>query len=163
PGGARACAVEAAAPPARPEPAAREGEAWLPAARSGTAWALERFYHAYQQPIYSLCRRLLARPEDAEDATQATFVRAFRELPRCRGESSVKTWIYRIAVNEALQMIRRRREQPCDLEWRAEGGDSAADVERLAVHAALARTRPDYRAILVLQFWEELSYNAIAA
>src|SRR5690349_18149339 len=89
---------------ARAEPS---GEAaWLAAARTGEPWALERFYHAYQGQVHALCYRVLGRSEDAKDATQATFVRAFRELPRFRGESTAKTWIYRIAINEALSMLR---------------------------------------------------------
>ena len=47
---------------------------------------------------------------DAEDVAQTVFVRAFRELPRFRGESAVKTWLYRIAVNESLGALRRRRD-----------------------------------------------------
>jgi RNA polymerase sigma-70 factor (ECF subfamily) len=142
-------------------------EEWLAAARAGAPWALERFYLAYQAPVYALCYRLLERPDDAEDATQAAFVRAFRELPRFRGESTVKTWLYRIAVNEALGLLRRRRERgepPADVPEAA--GDAplgSAVVERLAVQAALRRTRPEHRAVLVLRYWEGLEYRDLAA
>jgi RNA polymerase sigma-70 factor, ECF subfamily len=140
-----------------------EEEAWLPAARAGEVWALERFYYQHQQQVYGLCHRLLGRCEDAEDAMQATFVRAFRELPRFRGESSARTWVYRIAVNESLGMLRRRRAQAPEAEL-PDGCDTGLSAtERLAVRAALHRLKPDHRTVLVLRFWEGLSYEETAA
>jgi RNA polymerase sigma-70 factor, ECF subfamily len=140
-----------------------EEQSWLTAARRGEPWALERLYQSYQPQVYALCYRLLGSPADAEDAAQTTFVRAFGALPRFRGESSPRTWLYRIATNEALGLLRRRREAPELLEETAITADgSRAVVERMAVHAALARLTPDHRAILVLRLWEELSYLEIA-
>jgi len=132
---------------------------WLPAAQNGELWALEHIYACYQTPLYALCYRILGRPEDAEDAMQAAFTHAFRALPGFRGECRIKTWIYRIAVNEALSLLRKRRptEPPSET---LSLPDSAPDVQRkLAVHAALARVRPDYRVALALHYWEGLSYE----
>jgi RNA polymerase sigma-70 factor (ECF subfamily) len=149
--------------PFRPPVDVRDEPCWLAAARRGEPWALEQFYQAYQPRVYALCCRLLGRPEDAQDATQAAFVRAFLDLPRFRGESSVKTWLYRIAVNEALRMLRARRPTLELKEGSAEVGDGApAVVERLAVRAAMARMKPESRAILTLRFGEGLSYQEIA-
>src|SRR5258708_7888185 len=83
-------------------------EAWLGEARRGEAGALELFYRESHQRVYGLCYRILACEDDAEDAMQAAFVKAFRGLRGFHGRSSVQTWLYRIAVNEALQMLRRR-------------------------------------------------------
>lgn len=139
-------------------------QGWLAAARLGEQWALERFYHSYQSQVYALCLRLLQRPADAEDAMQETFVRAFRELPRFRGDSCAKTWVYRIAVNQALSMLRRRREGAELHEEAAVAADGAPGlVDQMEIRAALERTRPEHRAVLVLRFWEELSYEEIAA
>lgn len=136
---------------------------WLVAARAGEPWALERLYHSYQPHLYALCHRLLGRSEDAQDAMQTAFVRAFRELPRFRGDSSLKTWLYRIAVNESVGVLRKRREPQELLEDTAGVADgSGVVVEQLAVRAALARTCPAHRTILVLRFWEGLSYEEIA-
>ena len=77
-----------------------EETAWLDAARRGDHWALEQFYGVYQAQVHALCSRMMMRPEDAEDAMQATFVQAFRAISRFRGESSAKTWLYRIAMNQ---------------------------------------------------------------
>src|SRR5438270_14026453 len=134
-----------------------EEQSWLPAARMGEPWALERFYSAHQPQVYALCRKLLGRAADAEDVAQTVFVRAFRELPRFRGESAVKTWLYRIAVNESLGALRRRREPVASLDdartaQRAgQGCPGEAILERLAVHAALERLNRDQRAILILR------------
>src|SRR5438876_3537194 len=130
-------AFSAALPPRAEAP---DEQAWLPAARRGEPWALERLYHCYQPQIYALCFRLLERAEDAEDAVQASFVRAFRALPRFRGDSTARTWLYRIATNEALGILRCRRAAPPLEETCASSPDgTAAVVERLAVRAALAR------------------------
>lgn len=140
-----------------------EEQSWLAAARAGEAWALERLYHAYNAPVFALCHRMLGSPDDAVDATQATFVRAFRQLPGFRGDSSVKTWVYRIAVNESISQLRRRREGVELEEDSALAADGAPGVvEQLAVRDALAQVKPDHRAILVLRFWESLSYEEIA-
>ena len=94
---------------------------------------------------------------------QTTFVRAFRELPRFRGESSARTWLYRIAVNESMGMLRRRREAPPPDDQLPSSLDTGLSAtERLAVQAALARLKPDHRTALVLRFWEELSYEEVA-
>lgn len=135
---------------------------WLPAARLGERWALERFYQLYQASVYALCHRLLSRAEDAQDATQTAFIRAFRELPRFRGESSLKTWMYRITVNEALGLLRKRRVAVALDESTGVSDGAPTVLERLAVRAALAQTSPPHRAILVLRFWEGLSYEEIA-
>lgn len=142
---------------------APDEQIWLPAARHGEPWALERLFQTYQPRVYALCCRLLGRAEDAQDATQAAFVRAFVEIARFRGESSVRTWLYRIAVNESLGMLRRRRDTAPLVEESGDTGDSApAVLERLAVRAAMARLKPEHRAILMLRFGEDLSYQEIA-
>src|SRR5436305_5346570 len=129
-------AFSAALPPRAEAP---DEQRWLPAARRGEPWALEQLYHCYQPQIYALCFRLLERAEDAEDAVQATFVRAFRALPRFRGDSTARTWLFRIATNEALGILRRRREAPVLEEKDAGSTDSTAVVvEQLAVRSALA-------------------------
>ena len=141
-----------------------ELEPWLPAARRGERTALEQFFRAYQPSVYALCCRMLGRTDDAEDATQAAFVLALRALPRFRGESSLKTWLYRIAVNECLTQLRRKTNAPLPLDERFAIADGAGrTVDRLAAQAALARLRMDHRTVLVLRYWEELDCEEIAA
>jgi RNA polymerase sigma-70 factor, ECF subfamily len=160
----RKCPVETAYSAALPPRAEAPDEpGWLNAARRGEPWALEQLYQSHQPQIYALCFRLLERAEDAEDAVQSTFIRAFRALPRFRGDSTARTWLYRIATNESLGILRRRRDPTPVADRAASSPDGTAQVvERLAVRAALARLTPDHRAILALRLWEELSYTEIA-
>ena len=65
----------------------------------------------FQQPIYWHIRRLVVSHEDAEDILQEVFIRVFRHLPQFREESSLGTWIYRIATNECLRFLNMRKEQ----------------------------------------------------
>ena len=138
-------------------------DGWLASARLGDAGALEHLYEAHRGPIYTLCLRLLGRPEDAEDAMQATFSRVFQAISSFRGDCALKTWIYRIAVNEAMEILRRRRRAPDLLSDETPMADQTPDLLRsLAVRSALARLGTEHRTILILRYWEELSYEEIA-
>ena len=140
-----------------------EEQSWLEAARRQEPWALERFYESYRPLVFRLCVRVAGRIDDAEDATQAVFVNAFRQLPRFRGRSSLKTWVYRIALNEVIQQRRRRREVPLPEGEQVGALDEAAEIiENVAVREALARMSPEHRAVLVLRFWEGLSGPELA-
>ncbi len=139
---------------------------WLIAARKGERQALEELYRRHNAQIYALCYRMLGRSEDAEDATQAAFVHAFRELPRFRGDCSARTWLYRIACNEAINTLRKRRRivDDASIEATVSTPDDAPIVQRkLAVLASLNRLRPNHHMILVLRYWEDLSYEEICS
>lgn len=136
----------------------------LAAAQRGDSAALEWIFQTYHPAVYSLCYRLLSRNDDAEDATQATFVGAFRALPRFQGRSSLKTWLYRIAINEANRLLRVRGAGPALLdETRAVPLHAPDPVEKAAVEGILRTMRPDHRLILILFYWEELSCEEIAS
>ena len=141
----------------------REEYTWITAARAGEPWALEQLFHTFQPQVYSLCFRVLHRREDAQDATQAAFVRAFQNLHRFRGDSCLRTWVYRIAVNECLTLLRKQKDVT-DLsdDLQRDPADPAV-VERLAVEAALNRVSPEHRLVLILRFWEGLEYEEIAS
>ena len=148
--------------PFLPQVGALDEARWLDAARAGEPWALEQLYQRHQGAVYALCHRLLGRTEDARDAAQTTFMRAFRQLPNFRGHSSLKTWLYRIAVNESLTQLRKRRDTAELEEYTATIGDCQPSiVERLAVQAAMAALKSEHRAVLVLFYWERLSYEEI--
>lgn len=81
----------------------------LPALRQGDQAEFARLVEAYSGVIYRLAMKMLHDPQDAEDILQETFVKAYRHLPDFDGRSSLSTWLYRIATNEALMFLRRRR------------------------------------------------------
>ena len=72
-----------------------------------TAW--EELMYRHEKPLVSLCRNLCGNNSDAEDAYQEVLLRVFHHLPKFRGDSSFKTWVYRIAYNESITLIRQRK------------------------------------------------------
>lgn len=79
--------------------------------RAGDRAEFARLVDAYSRPIYRLALRMLADPQDAEDVLQQTFLKAMQALPSFEARSSLSTWLYRIAANEALMLLRRRKPQ----------------------------------------------------
>src|SRR5690242_6632035 len=85
----------------------------LRAGRAGDPWALQRLFAPYERPLFILCRGTLGHTDDAEDAVQETFLRALRALPGFRGDSSLRTWLFRIAIHICLDWKRARRPTEC--------------------------------------------------
>ncbi len=117
--------------------------------------------------MYRVALRLLGSDSDAQDATQETFVRAWRGLGRFRGESAVATWLYRIVTNRCLNVIAARRPaESLDLDLRSVSGDPAEITEQRERFAAVARRVaslvPEQRAAVVLRDFEGLSYEDVA-
>ena len=95
-------------------------------ARNGQWDAFETLVSRFESRVFGLTRRILQQREDAEDATQQTFLSVMENLDRFRGEASFATWILRIATNHALKILRkrqRRRTVPLDLQGGPDGGD----------------------------------------
>lgn len=79
----------------------------LDALRSGDRSEFAKLVEEYSEPIYRLALRITNREEDAEDVLQETFIKAMRSIVTFEGRSSLSTWLYRIAVNEALMILRK--------------------------------------------------------
>ncbi|WP_419581579.1 RNA polymerase sigma factor [Stieleria magnilauensis] len=109
--------------------------------------------------------RMVGR-QDADDAMQLAFMRIFRKLDRFSGGSSLETWIYRVATNEALQFLRRRKRDNVDTirhepeSQMSQSGLRLEDAEML--ETGLAKLEPELRAVLTLKKVQELSYAEIA-
>jgi len=150
------------------------------ALRQGSEAAYEELLHRFQQPVYALAFRLLNEPSDASDVVQEVFLKVFRNVGSFRGQSSLKTWMYRITVNEAHNarrwFFRHRRELDLDTgspeskDWKEsipDNGrspyDETLDGERHAmIEAALDRINPAFRDAVVLRDIMDLSYEEIA-
>jgi RNA polymerase sigma-70 factor (ECF subfamily) len=134
----------------------------------------------FQGPVYNLVVRLLEDPSEAADVTQEVFLKVFRAVGRFRNDSSLKTWIYRIAVNEAHNRRRwfgRHRAAEVGYEFE-QAGHGYLDIMRdpsrspydlvlnqefhSAIEQALAGLNPVFRSAVVLRDMEELSYEEIA-
>lgn len=154
----------------RRDGAAGAGEAGAQCGRqravSTSADTRRAMYDAHAPRLYRLALRLTGNEADAADVVQETFVRAFERLETFGGRADVGTWLYRIATNESLQLLRRRRRQRVHLaRWwslrdRAAGGDGMG--ARLDVEAALQRLDGPSRAVLLLRYQEGLDYRQIA-
>jgi RNA polymerase sigma-70 factor (ECF subfamily) len=81
----------------------------LEALRAGDKAEFARMVEAYSGTIYRLALKMLNNQQDAEDILQETFIKAFRSLKSFDGRSSLSTWLYRIAANEALMLLRKKR------------------------------------------------------
>lgn len=79
---------------------------------AGREAACERLFRDYHGYVLNVCRRILKNREDAEDMTQNVFIHIFRKISLYRGESRLKTWIHRIAVNHCLMLIRKNSRLP---------------------------------------------------
>jgi RNA polymerase sigma-70 factor (ECF subfamily) len=151
----------------------------LARAREGDFEAFAEFVRRFERRVRALLGRLLDDERDVEEAAQDTFVQAWRSLDSFRGEAAPFTWLYRIAVNEALQRTRRKRldtrplEDVPGLDAALEPGGvalpSPADVEAesretLAFLAGRVRALPfEARAPLVLRDVEGWSHEQVAA
>lgn len=138
------------------------------AARAGDVDAFEVLVRRHQGKMYRVALRLLGSDADAQDATQETFVRAWRGLGRFRGESAVSTWLYRIVTNRCLNVVAARRPaESLDPDLPSVGSDPAEIAEQRERFAAVARhvrsLPPEQRAALVLRDFEGLSYEEVAA
>ena len=149
--------------------------------REGTEWAYEELLTRFQQPVYTLALRLLNDQSEACDVVQEVFLKVFRNVGNFRGQSTLKTWIYRITVNEAHNARRwffrhRRREVDLDAnpqekrDWKEiipDHGRSPFDVafdgeQHVMIEAALERINPVFRESVVLRDITDLSYEEIA-
>lgn len=104
-------------------------------ARAHEEAAVRTIIQRYNRRLYRIARGILRDDSEAEDAVQDTYLKAFTHLGNFRGEARIGTWLCRIAMNEALERLRRRRPM---LDWNAmaETGDASADIIRMPLKAS---------------------------
>ncbi len=149
--------------------------------RNGEEHAYEALIARFEQPIYNLVVRLLRDSSDAADVVQEVFLKVFRSIGHFRGQSSLKTWIYRIAVNETYNYRRwfgRRRGREVGIEDEQFEGMTLEQVlpdrglspfeitldheTKTRIEEALAQLKPAFRSAVVLRDVEGLAYEEIA-
>ena len=136
--------------------------------RSGDRGAFDEVVRKYQRPLYYLALRYLKNEADAADVGQRTFVRVFKSIGRFRGDSSFRTWIYRIAINLSLNHIRdNKRERASEID------DAALTTEAVGVAGLVGRQRtqrlreaidelpPKQRMVLELRIYDELPFREV--
>lgn len=148
--------------------------------QAGSESAFDWLVTHYNAPVFNLILGMLGDTSDAADATQEVFLKAFKGIRRFRGGSSLKTWLYRIAIREALnnrRWFKRHLQKNVSIDAEPEEGrapleiedESATPFDQLAsleiqgaVHAALAQIPDVFRTAVILRDLEGLSYEEVA-
>jgi RNA polymerase sigma-70 factor, ECF subfamily len=148
--------------------------------QSGEHSTFDELVRRYQQKIFGVCRRFLANSQDADDAAQEVFIKAFYALNRFKVDARFSTWLYKIAVNHSLNVLRSRRRKErlklfSELSQKDVGNvhqintDELHPLERIErleqtqqVQKALMNLNEKQRAVIILHRYQELGYQEIA-
>lgn len=142
------------------------------AAAAGDLSAFEELYRRHFRRVYSLCLRMTANPEEAEDLTQDTFIQLHKKIGSFRGDSAFTTWLHRMTVNQVLMHFRRRKsrpeyttgdgETPVQIVQGTENQNRMPVVDKIVLENAIAKLSPGYRTVFVLHDVEGHEHNEIA-
>ena len=130
----------------------------------GSVQDYEILVRKYQVPVYNLLLRMLKNRYDAEEFTQAVFVKAYEALPAFRFEFRFFSWLYRIAVNKALNHLKNRKRYPVMEAFHNAGHemkDGTGDKKE-HIHMAIGLLKEKYKTLIMLKYYEQLSYREIA-
>ena len=120
----------------------------------------------YKQPLYWHIRRLVVSHDDAQDAAQEAFIRIFRSFGQYNEQNSLRAWIFRIATNEALRLIERRREDSMPIEKvfdiQADSYIDYSDLEAIKLQKAILALPPKQQLVFNLRYYDEMDYDEIA-
>ena len=157
-----------------------QGDISVDALKAGDRAAFAQLVESYSPHIYRLALKILNDPQDAEDVLQETFIKALKSLPSFEGRSSISTWLYRIAVNEALMLLRRQKPEAVSLDMEkedAEGqiepveivdwcclpeGELLSSEARHFLDEAIQKLSPALKAVFILRDIEGLSVKETA-
>lgn len=152
----------------------------LEALKKGDRAEFARFVETYSAQVYRLGLKILNDPQDAEDILQETFLKAYKAVPAFEGRSSLATWLYRIAVNEALMVLRKRHPETVSVDEEVETEDGEAEPKEIVdwcclpedelltgegrkfMNAAIQRLPAGLRVVFVLRDIEGLSIRETA-
>ena len=149
-------------------------QSWIASARNGDEAAFGELVQKYQKRVYALTVRMCPTPELAEEAAQEAFLSAWQGLPFFRGDAAFSTWLYRLASNACVDLLRKeRRHQGTSLDDDAVGAEipdtkptpeEAAETKELRaqIEAGLRQLSPEHRAVLILREIQQLNYEEIA-
>ena len=145
--------------------------------QSGDQQAFDEILRRYQDKVLNTCFRFLAREDDARDATQDIFIKVYHALPSFKPKAKFSTWLYRIAVNHSLNVVRSNKRRlwmksfsmatdQNELGIIANGKDPHTKMERderaALVQRALEKLNQEQRVAVILHRFEGLSYKEVA-
>ena len=149
---------------------------WITAAQKGDQEAFAQLVRRYEKRVYALTSRMCRNPSDAEEAAQEAFLSAWQGLAFFRGDSSFSTWLYRLASNACVDLLRREGRHQSSVSLDDE--DAAIDLPdhslsphdeaerselRRQIEEGLAALPPDYRQALILRELHQQTYDEISA
>lgn len=152
-------------------------EKWVADARRGDTAAFESLLRRYEKRVLALTGRMCRNPEDAQEAAQEAFLAAWQGLPSFRGDASFSTWLYRLASNACVDLLRREgrhsgaagpslndEEISLDVPDTAPSPHEAAERKELReqIEAGLQSLSPEHRQVLILREIHQLSYEEIS-
>ena len=145
---------------------------WLIRAQKGDTGAFSRLVEHYQRSVYNLCCRMLGDGQDAEDAAQESFLRAYKGLKRFDLQRSFSSWLLSIAAHYCIDQLRKKRFNIVstedllvpDLPDRSPHVESVLcqEEENMQIRMLLNVLTPTDRAAVILYYWYDYSYQAIA-
>ena len=155
----------------------KQEQIWIAAAQKGDQEAFAALVRLYEKRVLALTRRMCRNPADAEEAAQEAFLAAWQGLPFFRGDASFSTWLYRLASNASVDLLRREgrhqaaagpslndEEAPLDVADGTPGPQEAAERRELReqIEEGLRALTPEHRQVLLLREMHQLSYDEIA-
>ena len=148
---------------------------WLEEARQGNQDSFGRLIGVYQSPVFNLAYRMLGNADEAEQAAQEAFIRAWTRLDSYNPAHKFSTWLLSITSNYCIDLLRKRRTQllsldgplpahPALMSERSSGPEAQAAIgEQQEIVQELLQSLPDdYRQTVVLRYWYDMSYDEIA-
>ena len=132
---------------------------------AGDPRAFAALVEQYEKPVYNVALRMLRSPEDARDIAQSVFLKAYQNLSSYDPQYKFYSWIYRMAINESLNVlrVRGRNEGPVDERLASDrAGPSellSTDQTRDVVLDAVGRLKPEHRAVIVLRYFVDRNYE----
>lgn len=135
--------------------------------KKGDRQAMDRLVRQYEHAVYNAAYRVLGNPDDAADVTQTAFVRAFQNIDQFNPQFRFFSWIYRIAVNESINQIKRRKITEPVADTQAARGPGVDDIVASGqlsdeVQTVLMTLQESHRAVIVLRHFSDCSYKEIA-
>ena len=134
--------------------------------REGNKLALEQLVGLYHRPVYNLAYRIVGDVEMSQDVTQSTFLRAFEKLAQFNPEYKFFSWLYRIAVNEAIDQVKSRDQFTATDGSELSNSDTEAVIfgqeQSEQIRQAMGKLHDDYRTVITLRHFSELSYDEIS-
>lgn len=135
--------------------------------KHGDPKALEALISRYEKPVFNAAYRMLNSSEDAQDVTQTVFLKVFENLDRYDPHFRFFSWIYRIALNESINCLKKQnRLSPLDMEPASQADDPEAEADTEQQHdriqMALMTLKQEYRTVIILKHFLECSYVEIS-